>query len=232
VAIISVVLAFTVVTHAKKNRESSQHKDEQDEILEPVIIPEDIRNDTKSREELMELQRGEAIAGLSGWKSASGLIHPPIPTDLPLIWQKSDPFNVLLEEGSQLTYPVVQPNKEGSYAIKFNDRCNLIKAVREDREDSLVIRAIDYSEDVRRFFLLNFVNYNSLASSNMTAREIIAKMKPVGSGEKGSSNYDDIVSTYERSYYGYKKVRREDFEQYLRNLSKLNDPKIIICAGN
>jgi hypothetical protein len=232
VAIISVVLAFTVVTHARKSRDTSQHKDEQEEILEPVIIPEDIKNDTKSREELMDLQRGESIAGLSGWKSANGLINMPIPTDLPLIWEKSDTCNVTLEKGSRLTYPSVQPNQEGNYPIKFKERCNLIAASREDLEDSLVVRAIDYSEDIRRFFLLNFVNYNKSASSSMTAREIISKMKQIESDSHGSLNYDEIVAAYERCYYGYKKVRREDFEQYLRNISKLENPKIIICAGN
>jgi flagellar basal body-associated protein FliL len=232
VAIVSVVLAFTVVTHARKNRDTSQNKDEQEEVLEPVIIPENAEKETKSREELMDLQRGETIASLSGWKSPSGLIHPPIPADLPLIWQKSDTFNLMVEPGSQLIYSEAKQVQNGAYALKFQDRCNLIKATREDEEDSLLVRAIDYSEDIRRFFLLNFVNYNMSASPSMTAREIIAKMKPIGSGASGSSNYDDIVSAYERSYYGYKKVMRDDFEQYLRNLSKLNDPKIIICAGN
>ena len=232
VAIVSVVLAFTVVTHARKNRDTTQSKDEQEEVLEPVIIPENAEKETKSREELMDLQRGETIASLSGWKSPSGLIHPPIPADLPLIWQKSDTFNLMVEPGSQLIYSEAKQVQNGAYALKFQDRCNLIKATREDEEDSLLVRAIDYSEDIRRFFLLNFVNYNMSASPSMTAREIIAKMKPIGSGASGSSNYDDIVSAYERSYYGYKKVMRDDFEQYLRNLSKLNDPKIIICAGN
>ena len=42
-------------------------------------------------------------------------------------------------------------------------------------------------DDIRRFFLLNFVNYNMSASPSMTAREIIAKMektsKVKGKGE-------------------------------------------------
>jgi hypothetical protein len=232
VAIISVVLAFTVVTHARKNHDSSQRKDREEEILEAVIVPEQVKDATKSREELMDLQRGEVIAGISGWKSASGLLQPPIPSDLPLIWQKSDTLNMKVEEGSHLTLPAgLKQDAEGIYALRFQERCNLVKAVREDEEDSLMIRAIDYSEDVRRFFLLNFVNYNTRIQPSMTAREIIAKMKPIGS-DPAISSFDDIVFAYERSFYGYKKVRRDDFENFLRNLSKLDDPKIIICAGN
>ncbi|MCL4452411.1 MAG: hypothetical protein M1327_07310 [Candidatus Thermoplasmatota archaeon] len=232
VAIVSVVLAFTVVNQARKNRDASSRKEDQEEILEAVIVPEQVKDATMSREELMDLQHGEVIAGISGWKSIRGLLHPPIPSDLPLIWQKSDTLNMKVEEGSYLTLPAgLKQNAEGVYALRLQERCNLVKAVSEDEEDSLLIRAIDYSEDVRRFFLLNFVNYNTQAQPSMTAREIIAKMKPIGS-ISGTSSYDEIVSAYERSFYGYKKIRRDDFENFLRGLSKLDDPKIIICAGN
>ncbi|EQD33699.1 hypothetical protein B2A_13022, partial [mine drainage metagenome] len=102
---------------------------------------------------------------------------------------------------------------------------------REDQEDSIIVRASDYSEDVRRFFLLNFINSRGGIGPGMTAREIIAKMKPVGSEKQTTEYYDSIVTAYERSYYGYKSIMRDEFESYLRNLSRLDDPKIIVCAG-
>lgn len=232
VAIISIVLAFTVVTHAKRNRDSSRKDADKDEILVPEIVTENSKESQKSRQELMDLANGEMITGFTGWSSAYGLIHPPIPEDLPLIWQEKDPIAIKVAEDSELAYPSGSvKSRDGVYSLNLRDRCSLIKAVRGDMEDSIILRASDYSEDIRRFFLLNFVNSKTGIDPGMTAREIIAKMKPVGSESQNMEYYDNIVSAYERSYYGYKKVMRDEFESYLRNLARLNDPKIIVCAG-
>ena len=232
IAVVSVVLAVTVLRQQNRKSNSSEKKKEE-EVLEVEMQPDIAQADDKEKKasSQLPLENHERVSSLHGWGKAKQLILPDIKEDLPLIWALDIPLSVKVPEKAELVIPMnLNRNADGEYSLTFSDRCTLVKAADRRMTDIKWFRAVDYSDDIRKFFHMNFMDENSSVKDSTTPRELIDKIIK-GADPSVSRQLEKVLESFERSFYGHKPVSRSDYEGYLRSLaSSLPNAKIIICS--
>ena len=232
IAVVSVVLAVTVLRQQNRKSNSSEKKKEEEVLeveLQPDIAPDN--NKTMNPGSQLPLENHEKISSIQGWGERKQLILPDIKEDLPLIWALDIPISVKVPEKSELVIPMnLSRNSDGEYSLTFSDRCTMVKAANGRLTDIKWFRAVDYSDDIRKFFHMNFMDENSSVKDSTTPRELIEKIIKV-SDPSVSTQLEIVLESFERSFYGHKPVGRSDYERYLRGLaSSVPNAKIIICS--
>ena len=232
IAVVSVVLAVTVLRQQNRKSNSSDKKKEE-EILEVELQPEIAagNNKTMNPGQQLPLENHEKASSIQGWGDRKQLILPDIKEDLPLIWALDIPLSVKVQQKSEIVIPMnLSRNSDGEYSLTFSDRCTMVKAADGRMTDIKWFRAVDYSDDIRQFFHMNFMDENGSVKDSTTPRELIEKIIK-GSDPSVSTQLEIVLESFERSFYGHKPVCRTDYERYLRSLaSSVPNAKIIICS--
>ncbi|MDH2902285.1 MAG: hypothetical protein PXY39_15080 [archaeon] len=187
----------------------------------------------------------EVVSSLEGWGDG-GFVKPKISGDLPLIWSFDESLEISTPPGTMLKVgnrKAVRSSAIQDYFvsefISLVETCNVIQGVYEGEIDTKWIRAVHYNEDVVKLFQLNFLIGSSEEEEKnelrvLTAREIVNKII----SEKTELIVSDsslalftIARIFERALYGRKQISRDEYEDFLRSLSKaLVNPKVIICG--
>ncbi len=231
-AVVAALIAFATVRHVHSTRSAKQDKEEETPE-DALALAESTDGSNPQSYDSTALTGKEVISSFSGWGGTTKLIHPDIKPELPLIWGSEDPLKISVEEKAQIIVPAsLERGESGDYTVTFADRCNLISAKERRSSETIWLRAVNYSEDVRRFFLLNFVNAGQ-ENRYLTARELISGLKRNASGAevRDVGSLDAVLKAFEKSFYGKKAVSRSEFEDYMLRLSSgLPDAKIIVCS--
>ena len=232
VAAVAAVLSIMVIRQVISQKTDKEPKEDE---LEMPLEPE--ATEGAQVQELMidplSIGPHEKTVPFSGWDPGNGLLGFKIDPALPLIWEKSSPLEFQLAKGAKLKEPSTgKPDSDGMYSYKPIETCTLFNAKTKTLEDRLWLRSVSYQDEVRRLFLLN-MNLVGAKFTSMTPREVMRSLLNTTNKVDHLKDLEQIVNTFERSYYGKKTPLRSEFETFLYSLrGALADAKIVICADD
>lgn len=242
VVVILVIAGIFLALRSKNATLNRPRRNFQQALVQTTVPVIPTAKDSEPDESLvLQFEADEKIDDFRGWGYQGGFLRPKIDQSFPLIWGLDEPLEIEAPAGSTVYVGRDSPVEMWSSTaetlsgtVSFSEPSGVIHGSYQDSRDAKWIRSVHYDEDVMKLFRLNFLlnSQEENRSGELTPREIVTKIiseRP--ELVKDSTALLSLARIFERAFYGKKKISRQEYEVFLRSLSKaLVHPKVIICG--